>query len=68
MFLGNKFLTSGTMRKASTGRSLVIEIVNRNGKDYASIKDIQDLIADHKKSVTIWRPNPYPYKPRYRRR
>ena len=52
---------------ASSKRSLKIEMVNRNGKDYVSIKDIEALIKGRKKTVTVWRPNPNPYKPRYRR-
>ncbi len=65
--MGNRFSTSGTVTIASSKRSLAIEIVNRHGKDYVSIKDIQDLIAGHKKTITIWRPNPNPYKPQYQR-
>ena len=60
--MGNRFKTTGTIEMASSKRSLAIEIVNRWGKDYVSIKDIQDLIAGRKKTVTIWRPNPNPYK------
>ena len=63
--MGNRFSTTGTIEKSSTGRSLVIEIINRNGKDYVSIKDMEELIKGHKKTVTIVRPNPNPYTPRY---
>ena len=66
--MGNRFLTSGIVEMASSKRSLKIEMVNRNGKDYVSIKDIQNLIAGHKKTVTIWRPNPNPYRPKYRQK
>ena len=63
--MGNRFSTTGTIEMSSTGRSLVIEIINRNGKDYVSIKDMEALLKGHKKTVTIVRPNPNPYIPKY---
>jgi hypothetical protein len=54
---GSRFSVSGTVSKAASGRSLQIEIVNRTGKDYVSIKDLEDVIAGRKESVMVWRPN-----------
>jgi len=63
--MGNSFAVTGTIQLSSTGKSLVLEIVNREGKDYIPIFDLKELIAGRKKTVTVWRPKPHAYRPRY---
>ena len=61
------FPVSGHAVLASSGRSVKLQLVNRNGADYVSVKDLEALIKGKKKTVQVWRPNHYPYKPKYRR-
>jgi len=64
--MGNSWATTGTVKKASTGTTLKIEIANRNGFETVNIQDVLDVIKGKKKHATLYRLKPYPYRPRYR--
>jgi len=63
--MGNSFAVTGTIQLSSTGKSLVLEIVNRDGKDYIPVSDVKEVMNGKKKTGTVWRPKPHAYRPRY---
>jgi len=60
--LAGDFENVGVARIASSGRSLKLELhlpyTTFMEVAYVSIKDIQEVIAKHKKNATIWQVKP----------